>query len=412
VILDSNGLTTMKYGQRPRILIAHQGCVPIYRKALYEHLATIPDIDYVVLHGNPPHGSNLIPAPEPYRFAHVRIKNTEWSLFGMQIIYQPIVSQVLAGKFDGFVLGDELKFVSSVMIMLLAKLRGWPVVLWGFGYHPDVSVTGSARPLGRFLTRVAGFLKIPIYRLVDGYLVYTESGVTHLIDNGMGRDSIAVLYNTVDVETQQSLRRKIEVEPLADNFRVFGFDGSFPILLYFGRFLPAKRINLLIDYIRHAANDGRRIGLLIFGGGVEKERLVKSAVGLDTVRFFAHDDLALTRALRIASAVVIPGFVGLAITHAFAHGKPVITRAGQMHSPEIDYLKHGENGLLLPRDRDAFFNGLDSYLDDRELQERLHAGAAAAAEQFKIANMAVAFDDLVRRILTARRLLSPTRVTG
>ena len=392
--------------KRPRVLIAHQGCVPIYRKALYERLAAIPDIEYVVLHGKPPRNSDLLAAQEPYDFANIRMDPVEWSSFGMQVIYQPIVGRAWAGEFDGFVLGDELKFISSIPIMLFAKLRGWPVVLWGFGYHPEFSVTGSNRPMGRFLTRVAGLFKVPIYRLIDGYLAYTEAGVDHLTASGVARDRIAVLRNTIDVEAQRILKRKIEQEPLADSFRFFGFDGSFPVLLYFGRFLPAKHVDLAIEYVRRAGSQGRKVGLLIFGDGAEETHLRERARGLDTVRFLKHDDLALSRALRIAAAVVIPGFVGLAITHAFAHGTPMITRAGLMHSPEGEYLKHGENGLLLPKDLEAFFRGLDAYLQDRELQQRLRAGAAATAEEFQIGNMAKAFDGLVRRTLLAHGLLS------
>ena len=399
----------MNRDRKPRILIAHQGCVPIYRKAFYERLAAISDIEYVILHGNPPHNSDLIPAPEPYDFPNIRVENINRSLFKKDLVYQPILRRVLKGEFDGFVLGDEVHFVSSMMIALVAILRRWPIVLWGFGYHPDYQAILSEGALGRLMTQAAGILKRGLYQAIDGYLVYTESAAKLLSDKGVPRNRIAVLRNTIDVEAQLWLKNMIAAEPLADSFRFFGFDGSFPILLYFGRFFASKRIDLLIDYVGRTERQGRKVGLLVFGAGVEKERLVKQAADLPHVRFFTHDDLALTRALRISSAVVIPGFLGLAVTHAFAHGVPMITRTGQPHSPEIDYLRHGENGLVLPENHEAFFAGLDSYLADKELQERLRVGAAASADQLKIENMVEAFDSLVRRILIAKSLQSSTK---
>ena len=48
--------------------------------------------------------------------------------------------------------------------------------------------------------------------------------------------------------------------------------------------------------------------------------------------------------------VFVPGASGLSIVHSFAHKKPYITLNFQVHGPEIDYLKNGENGLILPFD--------------------------------------------------------------
>jgi glycosyltransferase involved in cell wall biosynthesis len=390
--------------RKPRILIAHQGCVPIYRKALYQRLGEISDIEYVVLHGEPPRNTDLMPAPKPYDFPNIEIANIDWFVFNKNLVYQPILGQVLMGRFDGFVLGDEVRFVSSVLIALFAALTRRPIVLWGFGYHPDVVTPEGA--LGRLLTRVASKMKRVMYRAIDGYLAYTQSAADQMIANGMPREKIGVLHNTIDVEAQRELKRVVlERESIEESRDFFGFDGDFPVLLYFGRFLQSKRIDLLIEYVRRAKSRGQKVGLLIFGAGSWKHELGREAAGLDSVRFFEHDDLSLTRALRVASAVVIPGFVGLAVTHAFAHGVPMITRAGQPHSPEIDYLKHGENGLVLPEEKDAFFEGLDSYLRDSKLQQRLRMGAAATVEHLTMDNMVRAFDNLVRRSLTQRGLL-------
>src|SRR5262249_34656932 len=158
----------------------------------------------------------------------------------------------------------------------------------------------------------------------------------------------------------------------------FGLPAAGPVLLFFGRFLPPKRVDLLIDYIGRSQSQGRAVSALIFGAGSEKESLIRRAQGLPIV-FRAHDDRVLARAMRIAAGVVQPGFAGLAITHAFALGLPVITRDIE-HPPEIAYLVSGENGLILPADAESFFRGLDAYLDDGALQLRLRAGAKAAGD--------------------------------
>ena len=136
--------------------------------------------------------------------------------------------------------------------------------------------------------------------------------------------------------------------------------------------------------------------IIIFGQGSEEDELRRLAKGLSNVVFHAHHDLKLARALRIGAAIVVPGYLGLAVTHGFAHGIPTLTRRGQLHSPEIEYLEDGINGLLLPEDPEAFFSALDGFINDRELQMKLSEGAKQAAGCFSMINMARTFDELVR----------------
>ena len=49
-----------------------------------------------------------------------------------------------------------------------------------------------------------------------------------------------------------------------------------------------------------------------------------------------YDSDTLSRIFRAGDALVIPGYVGLAVNHAFAHGLPVVTCQSPMHSPEIE----------------------------------------------------------------------------
>ena len=50
----------------------------------------------------------------------------------------------------------------------------------------------------------------------------------------------------------------------------------------------------------------------------------------------------------------MPGHVGLAANQAFYWGLPLITEEGH-HPPEIQYLKDGENGFMVPENDLAAF---------------------------------------------------------
>lgn len=382
---------------RPRVLISQQGCIPIYRKSFFSRLNEASDIDFVVVHGRAPTGSDIIEALPPFDFPNIHVKNHEFRILGRRFIWQPVVAQAIAGNFDGAVLGEEIKYLSNIIIALAMRLRGRPVLLWGFGYHQ------YDRPVSTWyqkaISGVATWLKRLLNRYISGYLVYTAGGEKALRDMGMPANHIAVLRNTVDTEREARLRDAVAQEPIDQVAVQLGLRADATKLLYLGRLVPMKRVDLLIEYARHCAERRRKIDVIIFGKGSEEVRLRSMATGLDNIRFYRHDDLQLARALRVSSAVVIPGYMGLAATHSFAHGVPVITRLEQSHSPEVEYIVDGANGLMLPEAPDAFFSALDAFVDDADLQKRLSAGAVETAKMLEMSYMVRTFRDFVRRAL-------------
>lgn len=387
---------------RPRVLITHQGCVPIYRKPLFDRLAKTKNFEYVIAYGEPPRGTDYITAPEPYGFPTLPVANKEFSFGGKSVIWQPLVRRFWR-EFDAVILGDEAKYLSHLAIIAAAKIRRRPVILWGIGYVSSRKTIRSDNLGKGLIASLSQLFRAMRLRLVDGYLAYSDAGSAALAEASFPLDRIAVMHNTVDIELQWRLRDDIAREPEEESRRALGLPRAVPLLVYFGRFMPRKHVDFLIDYVRYCKENDRIVYAVIFGSGVEQEKLIRSAEGLETIFFRAPDDRALARALRVASAVVIPGNVGLAITHSFAHGVPLITR-DKKHGPEIDgpeiaYLSPGENGLILPKDTTGFFRGLDGYLADLALQKRLRAGAEATAKRLSMDVSVSALTGLVEKLL-------------
>ena len=117
-----------------------------------------------------------------------------------------------------------------------------------------------------------------------------------------------------------------------------------------------------------------------------------------------YDEVEVGRWLRVATALAIPGKVGLAVNHALAHGVPVLTRASDLHAPEVEYLEHDVNGLLVPGDLSRYVDALAAVAGTPALRERLAAGALASSERLGLDHMVRAFDGGVRRALARRAL--------
>ena len=384
----------MRPDRKPRVLITHQGCVPIYRRPFFDRLARSPHIDYVIAVGDPPRGTDYMAAQPPYAFQTLPIRNYELPLGNKTVIWQPLVSTYW-NDFDAVVLGEELKYISHFALAAISKARGRPFVWWGFGAPRwEVSAnkaTAVRRPISEF---VAHYLR----RQASGYLSYTQSGREKLEQRGFASANIAVLNNVVDIEAQRILRAEVAGESEADIRKKLGVAPDLPVLIYFGRFLTTKHVDVLVRYALRRRAMGSPVCALISGSGVEAGHLHELAAGSSDIVFSKLDDADLARALRISKAIVIPGFVGLAVTHGFAHGVPMITREG-VHPPEIEYLDHGVNGLLLPEDETLFFEGLDAFLASPELQAKLSAGAEHSAADLTMDAMAERFDGLLQQLL-------------
>jgi glycosyltransferase involved in cell wall biosynthesis len=388
-----------------RIAVLHQGFVPTYRARFFEQLNTRGNAEYVVFHGDPPTGTGWQAAPEPLGFPNVRVDNREIPLGRWRAIYQPVVQRILTDRFDAVVMGHELKFLSNLLLALRARQRRLPVIFWGFGYHAKVGVGFAAKSSG-FAFGVVSQVKDLLARQADGYLAYTEGGAENLRRIGMPDEKVWVVRNTIDVESQMRLHAKYQQADPAALREQLGLKPDSVILLYVGRILPAKQVDLLIQAVRRINSMQlcrQPIEVLIIGDGPAAEGLRGRAVNLPSVRFLGalYDQDAVARYMRVAAAMVIPGFVGLAVNHACAQGLPVITRDHALHSPEIEYLRNGENGLIVPGDMEDFAHVLARFVDAPEVQQRLAAGALRSREELHLGHMVERFDRAVTE--TVRR---------
>jgi glycosyltransferase involved in cell wall biosynthesis len=149
-----------------------------------------------------------------------------------------------------------------------------------------------------------------------------------------------------------------------------------------------------------AVVDGE-VELVVLGDGPELPEIRALAAGLPGVHLVGAvaDQELIARYLRVGLALVIPGGVGLAVNHAFALGRPVITRVNRLHGGEVEYIEDGLNGLVVGGDLDAFVDALAGFLGSEETQRRLADGALRTSEQLTLDAMVRAFDDGVARVL-------------
>ena len=393
-------MSSSRTARRVRVAVVFDGYVPEYRRRLYELLDERSDVEYVVFWGRKPSNLASAAATGPYAFSNVRVRNYELRAGRKVLIYQPLVREILTGRYDAIIIGAWLRLVSSLVVAPLFKLRRKPVIFWGQGFDKREDFG----PLMRSVLEVAIRIKIWMVGCGDGYLAYTEGGRDRLITQGLEPERVFPIYNTLDTEEQTRLHREVCGDDRARLRTELGFEPASTVFLYVGSIYREKRFEQLLEAIDdlRARGIGRdRIELAVIGGGPELEAMQAAATGIDGIHFRGEvmDQLEVARHLRVSAAVVIPGGIGLAVNHAFAQGRPVITRADAPHGPEVEYLVHGRNGLIVEGDLKAFASALADFAGDESEQMRLAEGALATRDEVSIERMAERFDNAVHALL-------------
>ncbi len=131
-------------------------------------------------------------------------------------------------------------------------------------------------------------------------------------------------------------------------------------ILYSGRLLKHKRVDLLIKAIAKLKKDGQKVNCLIVGEGPERKRLesLTDRLGLQKqIEFhnFYEDHDEVFAMMKAAKVFALPsereGF-GIVAIEANACGRPVITNLADGNAAK-DLIENGANGFLFNQTHDA-----------------------------------------------------------
>ena len=386
-----------------RVAILHQGCVPIYRKPFFERLAKTAGREYVVFHGDPDPASGVTAAPLPYPFPNRRVSNHFFRLLGRSFAVQSALSPILFGHYDALVVGHEIKYVTSLLLILYFRLRRRPIILWGHGNARDLEVARRSRTQ-KMVSRLVDSIKTRMIGWATGYMAYSSSGTAYLRQLGMPSDAVTVLLNTIDMSDEIAAYAAWQQRDRAEVRRHLGIAPDAIVFTFLGRLLPLKRAELLPVIARRLRAEGLPVEVVIVGRGTDEEKL---SAEFGAEQWFhmpgaVFDRDRLAEIMRASDALVIPDYVGLAINHGFAHGLPTITMQSAIHGPEIEYLQPGVNGLILDSE-DGLHAGLRQFAQSAELRASLAAGALTSREQLSLDHMVQAFDGAVSRAFKRAR---------
>ena len=287
-------------------------------------------------------------------------------------------SGVLAA--DVMIIPDNLRVISTLVILLLRRLLRKPVLVWGHGvnFQPD-----------NFGMRMAG-LRACLLRLADRHLVYTDACLPPMLERGFPPERIVVVGNAIDSSEAKDLTAD---HPEVVAFRrqhALGFD---PCLVFLGSWYRRKRPERILEIgeaLRRRIPNAR---VVVIGGGDGLDALNQAGKPWLTVLGPLTGRNKFV-ALAAGRCLAITGVAGLNVLDAMAAGLPVVAPLRQDHSPEIAYIRDGVNGCLVKDRIEEIADGCARLMEDPALQAEMSRKALETVALLTV-------DGMARRIVEA-----------
>ncbi|MEW6403325.1 MAG: glycosyltransferase family 4 protein [Chloroflexota bacterium] len=339
-----------------------QRVLATYRQPFFEKLATTPELRLSVLAGQPLL-CEAIQTADVLRIGSLRATRNHYLRGPAEFLcWQSGVIDWLC-EFDPDVLIVEAnpRLLSNWLAIEWMKYQKRPILGWGLG---ELNRSGS--PL---LCRTRGLIARRLVRSMDAMIAYSSKAARDYVSAGMCADRVFIAYNAIDNEESERYleefgRDMTWVRRWKESLQL---DPFLPIVLYVGRLVPQKKVDLLMQACLPLFD---RCQLLIVGDGPLRAELESQALlNGNPIRFIGHQSGETLAKCFIASDVfVLPGSGGLAVHQAMSYGNPVIVSFGD--GTEADFVREGMNGVFVrPGDVDDLGRRIADLLAQPELRQ-------------------------------------------
>lgn len=300
-------------------------------------------------------------------------------LFGNRLCWQPFYRKVKGVSL--VIVTQENKLLAN--LWPLFGWRSYKLAFWGHGKNMQSA--------DNWWSKLKEAVKYVTTNRVDWWFVYTGISQKQVARLGFSDNKITNLENSVDTSRLKQLCESVTNAQLQE-IREKLVLGDGPVGLYVGSLYQDKRLEFLLETCCRIVEKVPSFRLIIIGDGPQRPLISDAQAEYAWLRYVGRQvDSDKARYLKLASVLLNPGLVGLGILDAFAAGIPLITTDCGLHSPEIDYLRNGENGFITTNSLEDYVNIVLNILENQSFAHLLSTGSLAASNRYTIENMAENF---------------------
>lgn len=308
------------------------------------------------------------------------VKVTPQHFLGGRVLYFPLLREV--AKADLIISEQANRQLLNYVLLVCSIIGLKKIAFWGLGENKGASRSAPSEWIRR---RIA--------KKVHWWFAYTEGTKKYLMENGVREGHITVVRNAVDTGESFALLSEIDDrEVIAARLHLkISMDAA--VGLYLGALLPDKGLDLLFQAAELTKARIAGFHLIVVGGGEERAMVERACIAHPWMHYvgpkFGREKAIF---LKMASALLIPGRVGLAILDGFAAGLPLLTTEIRHHGPEIEYLQSGYNGLISPSTPGAYADSIVSFFSNQLLRDMISRGARESSLRYSVDSMVKNFE--------------------
>ena len=302
-------------------------------------------------------------------------------LAGRRLLYQPILSRAMNA--DLVVVEQANKYLMTYPLLAASRLGIKKVAFWGHGRNHQSEGEGASE-----------WIKQRLINSVDWWFAYTHGVKRYVESCGVAAERITAVQNSVDISAFRSDLAQIGGAAAEQLRQTLGIVPGERVALYCGGLHADKRLPFFIAAAKAIRERLPAFRLIVVGAGADAG-LIEAAAREHSWIHYAGPKFGLEKAayFHLAEVFLCPGLVGLAVLDAFAAGLPIITTDLPIHSPEIEYLEHGGNGLMTPHDTAAYAEAVAGLLGDSQRLAGMRAGAVSSSSRYSLEQMVANFSE-------------------
>lgn len=351
-----------------RVLII-QETLRQYRLPFFERLAAALNEDGIRLRVaySPPNRTEALKGDDTRLDSGIGFCVRAWRAFGGKLVFQPLAEEIARAN---LVITEQAnRLLMNHYLLLLSSLGAKRFAYWGHGWNRQGVPNGFR-----------AWYKRKMLRRAHWWFAYTAGTARYLVEQGYPAGRITNVQNATDTAGFRRLLAEVTEEERLRACEGLGIRPGATIGLFCGGLYPEKRLGFLLESARKIRARVPEFELLVIGGGVDR-RMVEAAAWEHPWVHSVGPKFGREKAVlfSLASVFLNPGLIGLGVLDAFCAGLPVLTTDFPGHSPEIEYIQHGANGLITPHGPAEFADAAAALLMDSGQLRRLRQGAQASA---------------------------------
>jgi glycosyltransferase involved in cell wall biosynthesis len=322
------------------------------------------------------------------------VPNWEIRFFGQEFYWQSLPSSI--SRSGLIVLMQETKILSNFAVLAKCRVRKQKVAFWGHGLNFQDDPRSFRNLLKRFYSH-----------RVDWWFAYTRRVAELVKSTGFPLEQITVVQNAINTSALADEYHRISEAADAQLREQLGV-GPGPVGLFCGSMYKEKRLDFLLQSCLQLRARTPDFQVLFIGAGPDSPLIEHFATSHAWAHYIGPKyELERVPYFRLADVLLMPGLVGLAILDSFALETPLVTTQWPYHSPEIDYLVNGINGIICPNSLDDFVAAVQGVLISPMLRQQLRNGCRAAVKNYTIERMVANFSEGVHRALALTEPAGP-----